>query len=132
MREERNPSPPAVGGSSLLVIFAVLCLAVFALLSLSTVRASQRLSEASAESVSAYYAADTQAEIILAQIRAGEVPRGVTVTGEVYAYSCPISNTQTLFVELRVTEKEISVLRWQAVPTGAWQPEDGVTVWDGT
>ena len=41
-------SPPPVGGASLLVVFAVLCLTVFALLSLSTVRANERLSEASA------------------------------------------------------------------------------------
>ncbi|MEG1658165.1 MAG: hypothetical protein RR288_03820 [Oscillibacter sp.] len=127
MDEERMPSPPAVGGSSLLVIFAVLCLTVFALLSLSTVRASTRLSQASAEAVSAYYAADTQAESILAQIRGGEIPPGVTVDGNRYAYTCPISHSQTLFVEV---EGE-TVLRWQAVPTGAWEPESGLTVWDG-
>ena len=39
---------PAVGGSSLLVIFAVLCLTVFALLGLSTVQADIRLADASA------------------------------------------------------------------------------------
>ena len=42
---------PAIGGSSLLVIFAVLCLTVFALLSLSTVQAGDRLSDASADAV---------------------------------------------------------------------------------
>ena len=55
-------SPPAVGGVSLLVVFAVLCLTVFALLSLSTVRADARLSEASAQSVADYYAADCEAQ----------------------------------------------------------------------
>ena len=37
-----NFRPPALGGVSLLVIFAVLCLTVFALLSLSTVQADCR------------------------------------------------------------------------------------------
>lgn len=58
MSERRRFSPPTVGGSSLLVIFAVLCLTVFALLSLSTVQADGRLSQTSAEAAQAYYAAD--------------------------------------------------------------------------
>lgn len=42
---KRNASgpPAAVGGSSLLVIFAVLCLTVFALLTLSTAAADSRI-----------------------------------------------------------------------------------------
>ena len=48
-RKQAELSPPPVGGASLLVVFAVLCLTVFALLSLSTVRANGRLSEASAQ-----------------------------------------------------------------------------------
>ena len=51
MDKKHRFSFPAVGGSSLLVIFAVLCLTVFALLGLSTVQAGQRLSNASAEAV---------------------------------------------------------------------------------
>ena len=66
MDERRDSFPPAVGGSSLLVIFAVLCLTVFALLGLATVQANSRLSDASAQTVSGYYAADCQAETILA------------------------------------------------------------------
>ena len=54
-RKSRSLSPPAVGGSSLLVIFSVLCLTVFALLSISTVQADRRLALASAETVKAYY-----------------------------------------------------------------------------
>ena len=131
MGEERMSAPPAVGGSSLLVMFAVLCLTVFALLSLTTVRASGRLSQASADAVSAYYAADLQAESILAQIRAGETPEGVTVNGDTYLYSCPISDTQTLRVEVRVTGETAAVLRWQAVPAGEWTPDAGLPVWTG-
>lgn len=65
MDDPRRFTPPAVGGSSLLVIFAVLCLTIFALLGLGTVQADQRLSDASAEAVYGYYAADCQAEAIL-------------------------------------------------------------------
>ena len=82
MEDKKRFSPPVVGGSSLLVIFAVLCLTVFALLSLSTVRADVRLSEASAQAVSGYYQADCQAEAILARLRSGELPPGVTAEGD--------------------------------------------------
>ena len=77
MDEERRSVPPAPGASALLVIFAVLCLTVLAMLSLSTVQADARLSDASAETVTGYYAADYQAEEILAQLRTGTVPSGV-------------------------------------------------------
>jgi hypothetical protein len=131
MVEKERFSPPAVGGSSLLVIFAVLCLTVFALLGLSTVQADGRLSDASANAVSAYYAADCQAETILAQLRAGEVPEGVTVQGDVYAYTCPISDTQALEVEVQLDGTEYTILRWQAVSTVEWQSDTNLDVWDG-
>lgn len=131
MDERRRVSPPAVGGSSLLVIFAVLCLTVFAMLALSTVQADGRLSTASADAVAAYYAADTQAETILAQLRAGQVPEGVTVEQEIYTYTCPISDTQALEVEVRLRGTDYEVLRWQSVSTGDWQADEGLHVWDG-
>ena len=69
--------PAAVGGSSLLVIFAVLCLTVFALLTLSTAAADSRLSQDAAAAVEAYYQADSQAEALWARLRAGERPEEV-------------------------------------------------------
>ena len=78
MNKDDRFSPPAVGGISLLVAFAVLCLTVFALLSLSTVQAQSRLADASLETVAQYYAADAEAVRILALLRSGESPDGVT------------------------------------------------------
>ena len=74
---------PVIGGSSLLVIFAVLCLTVFALLGFSTVQADKRLSDISAEAVSDYYAADCQAEEIFALLRSGQIPDDVSTDGNV-------------------------------------------------
>lgn len=132
-------SPPAVGGVSLLVVFAVLCLTVFALLSLTTVRADVRLADASAQAVSDYYAADCQAQEILARLRAGETPDGVTWSspmegGETeYSYTVPISNTQELQVEVLVwPDGRWSVQRWQAAAAGGWEIDEGLEVWDGT
>ena len=128
---EHRMRVPVVGGSSLLVIFAVLCLTVFALLSLSTVQANGRLSETSAQAVSDYYEADCEAEEIFARLRAGEMPAGVTAADGVYAYTCPISDTLQLQVELQQTGEAWTVLRWQAESAVAWEADESLDVWDG-
>lgn len=130
MGNKKRISIPLVGGNSLLVIFAVLCLTVFALLSLSTVLANRRLSEASVKAVSSYYEADCQAEEIFARLRNGEMPDMVTETNGIYAYTCPISETQVLQVEILQENDEWKVLRWQAV-TDVDITEGGLAVWDG-
>ena len=131
MDKKHRFSFPAVGGSSLLVIFAVLCLTVFALLCLSTVQAGQRLSSASAEAVEAYYLADAEAESVLACLRAGEMPAGVTAEADHYHYECPISETRSLQVEVRLDGENYEVLRWQAVSTVEWETDDSLLVWGG-
>ena len=117
MKSRKQFSPPMVGGSSLLVIFAVLCLTVFTLLALSTVQADSRLADASIKAVSEYYAADLEAETILAGLRRGQIPEGVRVENDIYTYSCRISDTQNLVVEVQCTDDTWTILRWQAVST---------------
>ena len=132
MNEKRSFSPPAVGASSLLVIFAVLCLTVFALLSIATVRADGRLGDNAARAVSDYYAADCQAEQLLAQLRAGELPEGVTEENGIYTYTCPISDTQVLAVQVALDGNSYRILRWQALSSVRWEADDRIPVWDGT
>ena len=128
---DKRASAPAVGASSLLVIFAVLCLTVFALLSLSTVQADKRLSDASTAAVLAYYEADCEAERIFSLLREGELPDGVVVCGDLYYYTCPISDTQALEVELSRAGGTWAVLRWQTVTTTQWEADDSIEIWDG-
>ena len=131
MDKRETFSPPAVGGSCLLVIFAVLCLTVFALLSLSTVQANGRLADASVAAVSAYYQADCRAEAVLARLRSGQVPEGVAADGDTYTYTCPISDTQSLEVRVRLEGDSWTVLQWQAVSTVEWEAEDSLDLWSG-
>jgi len=140
-RERGDLGPSAVGVSSLLVIFAVLCLTVFTLLSLSTARANGRLSDASAQAVKDYYAADTAAQEVLARLRAGEAPQGVELTATIieypdhsetrYAYFIPMGEERELQVEVAMDGADYTVLRWQAVSTGEWSADDGLEIWDG-
>lgn len=130
MAKQQRLSPPVVGGSSLLVIFVVLCLTVFALLSLNTVMTNQRLNQASIAAVSEYYAADCKAEEIFARLRQEEMPEGVTEKDGVYYYSCPISKHQILQVEVTETDEGWQILRWQVVAAAEWE-EHTPTFWDG-
>lgn len=131
MDEKRRFSPAAVGGSSLLVIFAVLCLTVFALLALSTVQADGRLSQKTAQAVAEYYDADCRAEEIFARLRAGEVPEYVTQNGGIYTYACPMSDTQRLCVKVRREENGWRVLCWQVQSVVDWENDEFLNVWDG-
>lgn len=141
-KEREGFAPPALGGSSLLVAFAVLALTMFALLSLSTVRADVRMGDAAAQAVKGYYEADVKAQEILARLRGGEHPVEAESHLEDswhdpymvrYTYTVPISDTQELQVEVMVdgTDGSYSVLRWQAAPSVEWEADDSLTVWDG-
>ena len=129
MKNKTFLSPPAVGISSLLVIFAVLCLSVFTLLSISTVQADARLAEKNRQAVTDYYRADCHAQTILAQLRGGEVPQGVSRQDGQYHYYCQQSDTQALFV--RVDARDLRVLEYRSVSTLDWQADDRIIVWDG-
>lgn len=115
---------PLVGSSSLLVSLALVCLTVFALLSLSTARNRRALTEASVESLYAYYAADTWAQTEFARLRLEENRQTR------YTYQTPISEHLTLVVELERRGDRWVVLRWQSVPTPP-APGEELDVWDG-
>ncbi len=123
-------SIPALGGSSLLTVFSLLCLTVLALLCFSTALSQQRLTDSALESVTAYYDADFQAETIFARIRAGDIPGEVTVEGSAYSYSIPVTQYQTLEVALEEGEAGWTVLKWQ-VQTADIVLDDSLNVWDG-
>ncbi|MBQ9979722.1 MAG: hypothetical protein IJP23_01495 [Oscillospiraceae bacterium] len=132
MDKKPKRRPAIVGGSSILVIFAVLCLTVFALLSVSTAKAGEAISSGAADAVEGYYAADCAAEEILARLRSGEEPENVkNEGGGVYSYTCTVSKTQELAVKVALDGGNYKILRWQLIPSGQWQADDSLPVWSG-
>lgn len=125
----KTKMPSAVGLSSLLVIFAVLCLTVFSLLCLSSVRAYDRLAEKSRQATLDYYAADCCAEELLAQLRAGNTD--MTPEDGVYRYSCALSDTQILSVSVKVQGTDYEILQWQTQSITNWQADEKLHVWTG-
>jgi len=56
------------GSASIILVFAVLCMTIFALISLSTSTADSQLTDRSMSMVLGYYEADKRAELIIAEL----------------------------------------------------------------
>lgn len=123
--------PTGVGICSLLVIFAVLCLSVFGMMSLSEAQTQKNLGDKAQQYIQAYYGADCQAQEILAKLRLGEIPQGVDGENGDYSYCCEISETQVLWVQVTVKDEGYQIRRWQVVSAAQWQPEEKLPVWNG-
>lgn len=130
-----------MGTASLIVIFTVLCLTVFALLTLLTARNEHALAVRTAETVHQYYEADIRAAHICRAVEqaagAGDLPAQVDgialeqTNGEVH-YACPIRDTLRLAVTLSIAPDSLAEVRkWQTEPAGDWQADTKIEVWDG-
>lgn len=124
------------GAVSLVMIFCVLCLAVFAVLTLATADREAKLAEMTARNAADYYEADRRAVEVVAALQKGtSVPGDITVTwsGDVASFTVPIGEDQSLDAAVRVEAgKPCEILRWRTVYTGTWEPEEYLNVWDGT
>lgn len=126
--KHRKFSPPAVGGSALIAAFALLTLCIFALLSLSTVLVEKRLSDASAQALQAYYAADLQAEETFAKLKNGEI----TPAENRYSCTFSISEHQYLLAEFEKTDGQWQILRHQVIAEAPQTNHSPLPVWDGS
>ena len=123
------------GAVSLVMIFCVLCLVVFTVLTLSTAVREQQLSDLTAERAQSYYQADAKAVETVAALRRGEISPEVRYTQDDGAalaeFSIPAGGDLSLEVEVRLTDTQCEILRWQTVYTGSWEIDDTIEVWDG-
>lgn len=132
-----------VGSASIMLIFAVLCLTVFSLISLSVAQTDKSLADTEAILVTEYYEADEFAERILAVIVGSDIipdeVLGVSIdsewdwdlSAEVAEYSCPISDIKDLSVKVAVGEDSYDILVWKMVSTDEWVIDDSINVWSG-
>jgi len=141
---KQNIRGVGIGTPSLVMILAVLCLTVFAVLTLSTANVESALVERRAAFVAGYYEADTKATIIRAQIleNAGnglfpDMIDGVDVAyedspdGILVTYTIEVNDVLDLFVKLRIFDHRDVVLEWRTVYSQDWEADDSIEVWDG-
>lgn len=122
------------GVVSLIMIFCVLCLSVFAVLTVATSQREHRMAQLFAERAEAYYAADKKAVETVAELRRGGTPMGVVYTGAQEAsFSVPVAGDQSLEVTVRLPEEdggEVRILSWKTVYNGVWEPENGINLFE--
>ena len=124
-----------VGSASIVLIFAVLCLAIFTMISYMSALADEVLIEREVTLVRAFYEADVLAEKILHEILTadGEVPYsalGVEITSfwdfdlwaEKVSFAVPISEKQELYVVAVISESSYEILTWRIQLEGDWDP----------
>ncbi len=144
-----------IGLTSLILIFIILCLATFSLLSLSSARGDQSLALRSAQAVAEYYRADAEGEKWLKQADAilqketvagtmsqeeiktlaGNVASelGCNVDEETGYISTDISmeRGQALHIDLALTgdENRYKVRSWYVYDSGNYEIDDSMPVW---
>ena len=139
---KRNSAGVSIGGATIVMIFSVLCLTIFSVLSLITAKNDLTLSQKAAAAVTDYYDADARAvEIMdmLASTYDGEyhTPAGVEVdiqydySTAVLSYSVPVNENLNLSVLLFARDGDMSVAVWELTDSGAWTADESIAVWDG-
>ena len=111
------------GAVSLVMIFCILCLAIFSVLTLAAADRESRLSGMTAGHAAEYYRADRDATVIAAALRAGNpLPADVEIVrdGDTVSFRLPVGDTLELDVALSVRGGAYEVLRWRTVYSGSW------------
>lgn len=148
--KKRTPPKLTVGITTIVVVFAVLCLTIFAILSVSTADSEYRLAKKYSESVTAYYIADSACADIAESFRelweSGGDFKTLSVLASslgvqcvqaeggsapaVISYSRDIDSTRALYVQLHIGES-FDIKQWQTTQTSEWTPDDSLPVWTG-
>ena len=133
-----NSGVPGHGAVSIVLVFTVLCLTLFAVITLSQSTADKALADAAARMVISYYEADTLAECVLSQLRYPstlDMPQtriisGVNVTIEkigvtITAYfTVPVTEEKELVVHAILKDfNEHEILVWKMSDVDLWQPD---------
>ena len=136
-----NKGGMGVGSSSIMLIFAVLCLTIFSLISLSVAQNDKALVDAETRLVVSYYEADELAERILAEIlQSDSIPGeafGVSIDtdwdwdieAEVASFHCPISDAKQLSVKVAIYEDSYDILSWKMWDTSEWEIDLDIELW---
>ncbi len=153
MNEKQWGGRMGIGTSSLILIFIILCLTIFGLLSLSSAASDWKLARKNAESVKGYYEADSRAVEFVAMVEEAlsrcsqaadeeEYRRLVKEElGSFYQEETGIVQTdiemlygQMLHIELKTNRKEetgYEILAWKVYHFVDYNIDKSIPVWTG-
>ena len=125
MSRRNSSSPVGVGVITILTVLLVLCLTIFASLTLASARADLDLSQRNAETVRAYYRADAEAVRLYSEFAVG--------LDEELDAAIPMTDAQSRRLHrVRAPDGGVEVLAWQTVSQEEALPDDHLPVWDGS
>lgn len=128
MKSKKRSYPPIfIGSSFMLVIFIVLCMVIFALLSFSSAKRDFDYSLKNAQRTTEYYKANNLAEKKLAQI----VSDMETTDAGTVSFTVPINDTEQLEVILELFPNETpcyQILSWKQSSTRDWNGDQSLPV----
>lgn len=155
-RDRLNTSGLGVGYVSVMIIFAVICLTIFAVLSFSAASSSDGFNKRSGDFLKQYYAADSAAKSKLAQLdglaksaaetgffedefeaAVSEQVEGASLSriadGFSVAWTEKINDRQELSVEVDFTSSgDCEITRWQTGTLSEDSSDSHLGVWDGS
>ncbi len=147
MQNERKSSGINIGSASIIMVFSVLCLTVFAVLSLITANSEYELAVKSTDVIKNYYAADTAATEKLAVIKGVAEDSGFSAvqtkaqelgivcesTGADVSLSFEekVTDTQALSVKATYKDGDFLIDEWKLISTDEWDAGEGFELWDG-
>lgn len=129
-----------IGSSSLILIFIVLCLVTFSVLSLGNAKREDALSIRSADSVQEYYRADAQGEAFLqmadqALLKGDKDSLAPYLQSDTGTYCTDVSMDagQALRVELNFDweKKTYKILSWKVYHQEEYEIDQSIPVWSG-
>lgn len=130
--QTKQPAGSPSGAASLIAAAVILAITAFAAMCLATASADARILTRELNADAAWYAADAEANMIIAQIRTGNIPENVSYDNNHYAFTVSIDNDRDIAVELEIKpDQTYTILRYQTVRSNAWDPDESIAVWTG-
>ena len=153
MAEKRSRNKVSIGASSLILIFIVVCMATFGLLSLSSAQGDLKLARRNADAVKGYYEADNKGQQWLKgvdEVLKEEMGKGQDSTqcsleikdrlGDLYdretgliSTDIPMDRGRSLRIELVLMcgEKRYEVKSWYVYNSEEYEIDTSMPVWGG-
>lgn len=153
MAKQESGFKANIGSSSLILIFIVMCLVTFGMLSLTSAKSDLSLANRNADAVTEYYRADTEGEAFYRMVAeevktacanaAGHEERLALLEealGEYYRDGAAVTEVameraQALHIELEPDldgEGLVRVAKWNVIQTEDYEIDDSMPVWGGT
>ena len=130
MKQKKFTYPPLqIGTSFMLLVFIILCMVTFAVLSLSNSMKDYEYSKKNAERTTAFYEANNLAEEKLAEI--DQALMNGEVSEETVEFSVPMNDSESLEIVLEThpgQNPRYSIVTWKQISSQEWSGDQTLPV----